>query len=572
MARTFRYKSDTSDFRDIAARVYVQDPLVAKRDGLGLLTLHLPGEAWLGPGPTTARIEVLDEDEHGVQLAPPVVPLARGGGFAVGRADPVKNFKHHQVNVWAHVARTLAILEDSRVLGRRIAWAFPGGRLILRPHAFRAENAYYDREQGAIHFGYFDVGTGRQKRVVYACLSHDIITHELGHAVLDGLKPLYYELDSPDVAGFHEYFGDALAMVSSLTMREVVRAIVRERPGKLGLRNLVSDIALEFGSNDRGEQPLRSAANRRTMRDLRGQWEEHDYSEVLTGAFYDLLRALYEDSVARRAKDAKGPGKAKLNGQDVVGALISAAERTSRMMLRALDYCPPCGLTYLDYARAIIRSDEVAYPIDERGYRALLARVMQGRGVVAGPGDLRPEHPLQNSDLRKYAIERLSASPTDAYAFLDSNREALMIPRDVNFVVQKLYRTRKESSGRYYPPQEIVIEFAWPQPVRVPKQHRHALGSAPATLWCGGTLVFDTNGNVLSYVVKRATPERQKRLLEYLAQLAADGSFEANFDVRDIDGRLRITRKARMRHAAARHLVGTPASTSGLNRPKGSKP
>lgn len=564
MPKTFRYKSDTSDFRAIVARVFIQDPLVAERDGIGLLSLSLAGEAWLGPGPTTARLEVVDEDEDGNLQAPPVEPLARGGGFAVGGADPVKNFKHHQVNVWAHIVRTLAILEDSRVLGRRIAWAFPGGRLKIRPHAFEEENAYYDRELGAIHFGYFQgpatSARGKSKaragRVVYACLSHDIITHELGHAVLDGLKPLYYELDSPDVAGFHEYFGDALAMVSSLTMKEVVRNVVRDRPGRLGLRNLVSDIALDFGSGGRDAQPLRSAANKRTMADLRGKFEEHDYSEVLTGAFYDLLCALYEDSVRRRAEEL---GKPPTDGQVVIGALISAAERTSRMLLRALDYCPPCGLTYLDYARAIMRSDEVAFPVDDRGYRALAAKVFRGRGIVKRALDLQAEHALRNSHLRKYDIDRLSASPTDAYGFLDANREALSIPRDVNFVVQRLYRTKKESSGRYYPPQEIVIEFAWPTPIKVTKPIAERLQDTHATLWCGGTLVFDTNGNVLSYVVKTATGERQRRLGAYLRQLDSTGDLAANFQVRHVGGRPQVTRKARFRHAAARAAYATPS-------------
>ncbi|QDV09825.1 hypothetical protein Poly30_53850 [Planctomycetes bacterium Poly30] len=546
--RTFRYQSTTSEFAPIKAKAFIQDPLVARTDGLGLIELKLPGEAWLGPGPTTARVEVIDEDEEGNVWADPVEPLARGGGFSVGRGDPVKNFRHHQVNVWAHVVRTLGILEDARMFGRRIAWAFPGGRLVIRPHAFEEQNAYYDRDLGAIHFGYFRAGGGADgdEEVLYSCLSHDIITHELGHAVLDGLKPLYYELESPDVAGFHEYFGDALSMVSSLTMKEVVRHVVRERKEKLDLRSLVSDIALEFGSSGHGDQPLRSAANRRKMSDLNGTWQEHDYSEVLSGAFYDLLLVLYRDMVKRRAKELD---KGLDDGQVVVGALIGAAETTSRMMLRALDYCPPCGLTYLDYARAILRSDEVAYPLDARGYREMLVKVLRKRGIGKSNRDLTVEKPLRNTDLRDYDIDRLVASPTDAYAFLDSNREILEIPRDVNFRLERLYRTKKLSSGRYYPPQEIVLEFSWPHEVRVPKKLGERLGMERATLWCGGSIVFDTNGNVLHFVVKTATKDRKRRLLDYLKQLDSGGYFAARYSVRHEGRRAVVTKRARLRHA-----------------------
>lgn len=553
MPPTYRFKPLLSAPPTIRAQVYVKDPLIGERDGLGFVTLELPGEAWLGAGPTSARIEVRDEREPEgdsgafTQLEKPVEPLARGGGFAAGNPRRYENYKHHQLNVWAHTQRTLAMLEDPRVLGRRVAWAFPGGRLVIRPHAFEDENAYYDRTLGAIHFGHFKTGTGREARNVYACLSHDVIVHELGHAVLDGLKPLYYELDSPDVAGFHEYFGDALAMVSSLTMRDVVRHVVRDRASRLSARNLVSDIALEFGSRGRGHQPLRSAGNKRTMRDLRGKFEEHDYSEVLTGVFYDLLCELYSDAVRRRAAELKKPAR---DGQVVVGALISAAERTSRMMLRALDYCPPCGLTYLDYARAIHRADEVAYPVDDRDYRGLLAKVLRQRGVISSARALAPERVVRNADLRAYDVDRLSASPTDAYSFLDANREALDIPRAANFKVTQLYRTQRVSAGRHYPPREIVIEYTWPTAISVPRPVAAALGEDTATIWCGGAIVFDTNGNVLHHAAKGLSRARLTRFKWYLTRLTESGALGSEFDVQRVEGRTFITRKARLRHGA----------------------
>lgn len=551
MAKSYYFEELLCAPPPIRAQVYVKDPLIGERDGLGLVALELPGEAWLGPGPTSARVEVRDEREPGeggvafTLLAQPVAPLARGGGFATGDPRRGDNFKHHQVNVWALTQRTLGMLEDPRVLGRRVAWAFPGGRLVIRPHAFEDENAYYDRALGAIHFGHFEANDGRTARKVYSCLSHDVIVHELGHAVLDGLKPLYYELDSPDVAGFHEYFGDALAMVSSLTMQEVVQHVVRDRRKELGARNLVSDIALEFGSRGRGHQPLRSAANQRTMRHLRGAFEEHDYSEVLTGVFYDLLCALYADAVPRRAAELGRPARDR---DVVVGALIDAAERTSRMMLRALDYCPPCGLTYLDYARAIQRADEVAYPVDDRKYRDLLGRVLKKRGVVPSRRALAPEQVVRNADLRDYDVDRLAASPTDAYSFLDANREALGIPRGANFSVTQLYRTQRVSAGRHYPPREIVVEYAWPTAVPVAREVAEALGEETATIWCGGALVFDTNGNVLHHAAKGLPPERLARFRWYLQQLTESGALGTDFEVRRVDGRTFVARKARLRH------------------------
>ena len=537
--KRFLYKPSTSTFHPIRARIYVQDPAVAAGRGGGLTTIRIPGEAYLGAGPTSGRVEVVDYDETKDTTYPPVAPLKRGGGFAVGGGHPARNFKHHQVNAWAIIARTLGILEAPSVMGRRIPWAFPGGRLRVYPHARMEENAYYDRDTSSLNLGYFDGKT--PGTTIYTCLSHDIIAHELGHAVLDGLKPLYNEFDSPDVAGFHEYFGDALAMASSLTMKEVVKAVVAGHPKRLGARNIVSDIALEFGSKGVGHEPLRSAANKRTFGDLRNNWEEHDYSEVLTGAFHDLLVALYADAVPRAMASL---GKKRVDGQVAVAALIGAANRTIRMMLRALDYCPPVGLTYRDYAWAILRADEVAYPIDSRGYRKKAAQVLRQRGVLQGRAELR----LHNNQLREYDVDRLAATRTDAYVFVDANREAFRIPRDVNFEIRALYRTRKVSSEGFYPPREIVVEFVWPHDLEMNGREYGPLDGEIVPLWCGGTLVFDSDGNVLHLIVKTETRERILRLRRYLRYLVDAGAFQEELAVRRVEGFAHIVRVARKRH------------------------
>ena len=67
-----------------------------------------------------------------------------------------------------------------------IPWAFEGNRLIVVPHAGYGQNAYYDRQSKSLQFYYFD----KDGKTVYTCLSTDIVRHEFGHAVLDGVRPL----------------------------------------------------------------------------------------------------------------------------------------------------------------------------------------------------------------------------------------------------------------------------------------------------------------------------------------------------------------------------------------------
>jgi hypothetical protein len=68
-------------------------------------------------------------------------------------------------------------------------------------------------------------------RRIHTCLSHDIVAHELGHAVLDGPAVLQRS-DVRANRRFHEYFGDAVAMMSSLATRETAQ-VTRGGPAQL---------------------------------------------------------------------------------------------------------------------------------------------------------------------------------------------------------------------------------------------------------------------------------------------------------------------------------------------------
>ena len=116
----------------------------------------------------------------------------------------------------------------------------------------------------------------------------------------------------------------------------------------LGLSSLrwIIDLMEEWGSAY-GDRYIRSARNRMTMKKLRGNFEEHDRSLVLSGAAYDIFRAIYT-YLRHRETEAD--------------AVIHAADHTSRLIFRAVDYCPPAGLDFQTFASAMLRADEVACP------------------------------------------------------------------------------------------------------------------------------------------------------------------------------------------------------------------
>jgi len=127
-------------------------------------------------------------------------------------ADPA----FHAQNVYAITARTLAAFEFA--LGRRIEWEYNSHQLYVVPHAFAEGNAYYSREDRGLFFGYLpgpDV-------TVFTSLSHDIVSHETTHAIVDGLRPRFLEPGLPDQPAFHEALGDIVAMLSVFSLRELV--------------------------------------------------------------------------------------------------------------------------------------------------------------------------------------------------------------------------------------------------------------------------------------------------------------------------------------------------------------
>ena len=575
----------------------VKDILVAEETGIGVCRINIESESSVGDGPSSSRFVVVDYDmTHDVSMNG--ANLIKEGKISIAsRSGELtkktwrfittftsehdkeesdflkldesmievleKDFEFHQVNVWATACRTMDMIQCPDVLGRQIPWAFGDGRLTLIPHAYYDENAYYDRDSRAVCFGYYyapDEDGEQSDRISYTCLSHDIVTHELGHAILDGLKPYYYDVSSASTAGFHEYFGDAVALTSSLENRELVRRVAGRNDNFTSKVNFFADIAKELGvgTGDLDAQFLRSARNEKKLGQGLTQDEinsSHDFSLILTGAYYDLIMKCYLKQLE---------GVADPNGHDRVKAVINAAKITRRMLFRALDYCAPTDIDYLDYAQAVYRADQMAHPVEPNAYRKLWAEVCMGRNICLSEEDLKSNLELSNKDLFKLNIQTLSASRTDAYNFLDANRDVLSIPADVNLKVINLYRTNKISLNEYRVPQEVIVEFVWPVDVLLNGKQFGKISGSVKTLWCGGTLVLSAEGNLIHYTLKTANQERVAKFRSYLAYQLADevddvsdgetfGARKKRFSIQLEGGRVSVQRNPSMRCRSRGH-------------------
>jgi hypothetical protein len=517
--------------------VYVQDPYVAASNaGVALNTIDVPCEPDIMDGPTSARIAVVDYDADTQVLQEPVqwdrknrrFVLDQDGKKARVTREHTATPQFHQVNVWAIIQSVLDMYEATWVLGRSAPWAFEGNRLIVVPHAGNLANAFYDRRSKSIQFYYF----GPHDKRVFTCLSHDIIAHETGHAILDGLRPHYIEDSSLQTTAFHEFVADLTAITSSLLNNTLRWAVADESEGDLSQDTIIAALAEEFGHYATGRPHLRSALNQLTTADVADNGNPYDWSQVLTGAMWEILTGMTARLKAKSIRSGRLPSTRE--------ALLWAVHRFRRVALQALDYLPPVDVQFSDYARAVLRADEVADPVDEDNFRELISAIFERRGIAHAPRKDQTERLY----FYAYDIDRLSRSRTDAYHFLNENRRQLCIPAQQDVTVFDLYRTDKTIVGEGKLPREIVLQYGWREDVELRGSRYGLLEGRRASLLCGGTLVFDDRGNVLHWARKPGTAQqlvsqgrrrkhcgkerekghaRRQQLLDYLASRVAGG-------------------------------------------------
>jgi hypothetical protein len=233
-------------------------------------------------------------------------------------------------------------------------------------------------------------------------------------------------------------------------------------------------------------------------------------------------------------------------------------------MLRAIDYCPPVDLRYDEYARALLRADEVAYPVDTYGIRAELRRIFRQRGLRQPAQDQDERASIVHTLRRARDIDSITATPADAYRFLDGYRDLFHIPYYANLSVASVYRTDKRAASGYWAPKERVIEFTWSEDVKLEGARFGIFAGALLPFYCGGTLVFDGSGNFLHMALVLPTEERRVSLIEYAEYLVQTGSIgivdsghgigAPRAETHRIRGtletnRLRLDRNPAMRHA-----------------------
>jgi len=410
-------------------RVYALDPGLGRRletAEINQITLEVPWEAdardgasTLGPGPVGEYLEVVDVDPGSGCCYPPIdldrPHLLASDGLAPSESDP----RFHQQMVYAVAMKVIGHFEHA--LGRKALWAPREAgsgengdgfvrRLRIYPHALREANAYYSPRKKALLFGYFPARSTDTDFLpgghVFTCLSHDVIAHEMSHALLDGLHPHFAESSNADALALHEAFADVVALFQHFSHPRVLRREIARTRGDLARQNMLGKLAQEFGRAIGHYGALRDALG--TVDEETGEWrpaapdpralerahEPHTRGAILVAAIFEAFLSIYRSRVGDLLRIATGGTGVSRDGElhpDLVDRLAEEASKTAthlvRIVIRALDYCPPVDVDFGDYLRALITADADLVADDVRGYRLAVIEAFHRRGIY--PHDVR---------------------------------------------------------------------------------------------------------------------------------------------------------------------------------------
>jgi hypothetical protein len=361
-----------------------------------------------------------------------------------------------------------------KALGRNPHWGFEAGspaKLKLFPFHEKMENAVYNREEKGVEFGWYDSEDAREgqaaehnleprasrKGKVYTALSHDIIAHEVSHALLDGLRPNFLSPYHHDTLALHEGFSDLVAVFQHFSHRELLEQAIMGCKGNIARAGILTSLASQFGqTKEHRGNALRSVVDVAKC-DEKGCALPHDpirYKEgqpihrqgsVLVSSVFDAFILLFNRKT-KKYIDIATKGSGELPSGNLERSLAKAlakqaAELAGQLLsicIRAIDYCPPVAATFGDYLRAMITADYDLVPDDPYGYREALVDSF-----------IRRDIPIEGVD----TISESSLLWETQYDFVDKELIARIMSENEFGVLLidpvRRYRRRAHNLGKY---------------------------------------------------------------------------------------------------------------------------
>jgi hypothetical protein len=306
----------------------------------------IPNDPMSGPAAPQLRSQVPRRDRAAGRAGFTFTNPVAEGLFPVGSSEFL---------FWQCREAALAALETwESFAGNLTAWsdqAADQNNLPLRQQGpGNVLNAFYDRQT----FSFFAFVT--PKKTTFSGASTDVVSHEVGHGLLDSVRSDLFDSMFLEAAAFHEGFADCMAILTALSDQQSRQAVLAVAPD-LGTPNFLETTAedLSDGVLQAFGPKLNPSAPRHALNSFAFQIpstlpvngpptqlinESHSFGQVFSGSFYDCLRNIFASMPAQGEQE-----------------LLAAAQRLAKIVLAAVGAAPLVPRFIESVGRSMISAD-----------------------------------------------------------------------------------------------------------------------------------------------------------------------------------------------------------------------
>jgi hypothetical protein len=416
-------------------KLFVQPPFEDARSRPETVTVS-SRRGSIGPGPSDDRMYAIEpvgkHQPYGMNRGPlgtPFISLPGWKGKILEPATPDAggDFNHLEpdmpgfeaAHAFGCVRFTLDVWE--RYLDQELVWHF-------RDHYDRLEISLLpDWDNAQYGYGFLELGSQFEKdgRVLPFSLDFDVIAHEVGHAIIYSVLGVPAAgTEYPEYLGFQEAFSDCVSLIAAMHFPSVVENVLGETRGNLYLANRLARFS-EFSPH----RQIREANNQRTMAEFVDGWkDEHELSQPLTGAIFDILVDVFHESLVERGlispevedladraeidprvqpalQDAFDRAFSR-NSDGFYEALIDARDLLGRTLAETLWSLKADFLDYRDVAHTL-------HAVDMRTTGGAFSRIISGNFAARRIFDCRPGPRLTEPDSKSHNHAGRIAMPQD---------------------------------------------------------------------------------------------------------------------------------------------------------------
>lgn len=454
-----------------------------------MITTESPKEG-VTAGPANARLRVVDPENEQANFD-------ENGDMLYLANDP----RFNQVQTFVAADRADDFFNE--MLGREAGWAFSSEQLKVKPHGGEMLNAYYSRNDGSINF--FEHFNTRMNKMVDSGMSAEVVYHEMGHALLDAVRPGWIRSYRGATGGIHEGFGDMLSTLVGLRDPRNLDKVIAETGGDLWQDNSMSRLAEELGRSifdERGQQRphhdyLRNSRNNLINADPNTlPWrppneedlgaEPHNYSRVISAAVYDVLASLNDQFQAQ--------------GFGVRESIEKARDVTAELVIKAFDFTPAGSLpSYGHFAAGMLAVDQAEFG---GKYGDTVTNMMAARNIHPPAPEPPPEEGIALPE---------NVNAASMLALVEGNRENL----GIGGLPLEFQSANTDDKGRTF----VTFTYEHSVPVELPGNLSEAVVKEKGGL----VLAFGDDGQLFYKNTNKITKEDEKEIRRSVQQNFEEG-------------------------------------------------